>query len=40
MSATPLIYVLDTNVCKQFGVEYIDPFAMLTELKTRFILQR
>jgi hypothetical protein len=24
------------NVCKQFGVEYIDTFAMLKELKARF----
>lgn len=24
------------NVCKQFGVDYIDPFAMLKELKVRF----
>lgn len=25
------------NVCKQFSVDYIDPFAMLKDLKARFI---
>lgn len=24
------------NVCRQFGVDYIDPFAMLKDLKVRF----
>lgn len=24
------------NVCKQFGVSYVDTFAMLKELKARF----
>jgi hypothetical protein len=27
------------NVCKQFGVEYIDVFQMLQELETQFVLK-